>query len=211
MLCDKCYYCSKCKTNEATARKVVSKEGKTLYQGSICETCIKQLIKATQQRHSMESSNPGIQTGEIHYKRCNVCEEWVKSSFENFSDHDCHKTHLEKHLVPNFPEDESRAKFFIDNRCCLFCQEQFEKTIEEKTKCRYCKEFLYEKPKKADCQMRHELFQKYFPNYKLGERKGEGQAGKKNYWPWIIGSGLVGAGVIAGLIYYFWNKKEPSE
>src|SRR5436190_8937445 len=48
-LCDKCYYCSKCKANEAIADRIVNdfvddnNRGQVLYEGAICEVCIKEL------------------------------------------------------------------------------------------------------------------------------------------------------------------------
>ena len=38
----------------------------------------------------------------------------------------------------------------------------------------------------------------------------ESQAGKNNYWPWIIGGGLVGIGLIIGLVIYFSRKEKES-
>jgi LPXTG-motif cell wall-anchored protein len=34
------------------------------------------------------------------------------------------------------------------------------------------------------------------------------QQPKKNYWPLIIGGGLILAGLIGGLVFYFWRKKK---
>ena len=48
MLCEKCFRCSKCKTKQAVAQGVVDEDKnprQILYQGSICETCYRELVK----------------------------------------------------------------------------------------------------------------------------------------------------------------------
>jgi len=52
LVCEKCFRCSKCETNQAIAQKVVSKEGEILYQGSICETCIEALCRQGKQTNT---------------------------------------------------------------------------------------------------------------------------------------------------------------
>lgn len=49
LICEICFKCSKCKTNQAVAQKVVSKEGEILYQGSVCEPCIRQLCEKSKE------------------------------------------------------------------------------------------------------------------------------------------------------------------
>lgn len=124
----------------------------------------------------LKSSDPGMESGTVRIKNCEGCGERVVSHDKKFSDHDCHKTHLEKHIVPNFPEDDSKAK----KSACLFCQMTFEKEEKNKTKCwgsffegrESCGNHYYEEPKRAWCQMKHQLFKKHFPNYK-SERERE--------------------------------------
>jgi hypothetical protein len=46
LLCIKCYYCSKCKTNQSIGKKILDNNGQVLYEGpSICKVCIGELIK----------------------------------------------------------------------------------------------------------------------------------------------------------------------
>lgn len=133
----------------------------------LCCACKDKLEKDKQGlRHSntpsntlpQEHSDPGLKGGQIFIKECRVCGERVVSNYENYSDHDCQQTHLEKHLVPNFLEDDSKKHWN-----CLFCQMKFNK--KDKTKCSKCKRHYYEEPKKAECQKKHEAFKKYFPNH----------------------------------------------
>jgi len=69
LLCGKCYYCSKCKTNQAIAKGVVDNfkddndRGQVLYEGAICEACIKMLIKENKEKNQKS--------------KCKVCNQEI--------------------------------------------------------------------------------------------------------------------------------------
>jgi hypothetical protein len=93
-VCDKCYYCSKCKTGQAIANSLVV-EDKTLYQGSICETCILKLIKEKEETKGPENCSKCHQPMKIKHSpektpdpnpRGNYCSDCIqKYCFKGYS------------------------------------------------------------------------------------------------------------------------------
>lgn len=53
-------------------------------------------------------------------------------------------------------------------------------------------------------------FESKYGKTELDALLGSSQQSKKNYWPWIIGGGLIGGGLIIGIVVYFLTKNKKT-
>jgi hypothetical protein len=193
MLCEGCYYCSRCKADKAITRRVVDKEniedkqGQVVYEGSACEACIKELIREFIKCELCNTNSAVKPDGSIRRtqnKRIKICEPCQKQEEDKFKYNICGRKEGE-FIVGEYKNFKERGgyKFPICRSCYdKLPDKKVETPQEEPNKpteptCDSCKKVTDELFSLRELYpgAKEEVCQSCFDRFKKGKEKAENQ------------------------------------